>query len=156
LGETALELDGDARRALGEFRRAWDLQEEIARHPRSRNYTKADNHRLLSHAAIKRGIAELSLGHPAEAHVHFQTTRENRQAWTLAEPQNVMARSYLSEAELWLGVASSRLERWPESRQHLDQAIRICDELVCRFADVPGFKGDLAAIYGAYGDALSG
>jgi tetratricopeptide (TPR) repeat protein len=155
LGETALELDGDARRALGEFRRAWDLQEEIARQPRSRDYTKADNHRLLSHAAMKRGIAELSLGHPAEAHAHFRTAWENRRAWTQAEPQNVRARSYLSEAELWLGVASSRLDRWPESRQHLDQAIRICDELVRRFAAVPGFKGDLAAIYRAYGDALS-
>jgi eukaryotic-like serine/threonine-protein kinase len=155
LGETALELDGDAQRALGEFQRAWDLQAEIARHPRSRNYTKADNHRLLSHAAIKLGIAELSLGHPAEAHGHFQTAWENRNAWIQAEPQNAMARSYLSEAELWLGVAGSRLGRWPESRQHLDQAIRICDELVRHFAAVSGFKRDLAAIYGALGDALS-
>jgi tetratricopeptide (TPR) repeat protein len=156
IGEAALQLDGDARRALGEFRRAWDLQEEIARRPRSGNYTKAANHRLLSHAAIKLGFAELSLGHPAEAHAHFQTAWENRQAWTQDEPRDAMARSYLSEAELWLGVSSSRLERWTEARQHLDQAIRICDELVRRFAHVPNFKGDLAVIHEAYGEALSG
>ncbi len=154
LGETALELDGDAQVALGEFRRAWDLQDRIAREPRSGNYSKSDNHRLLSHAALKLGLAELSLGHPAEARAHFQTAWENRKAWTQLEPQDVMARSYLSEAELWQGVASSRLDRWPESRQHLEEAIRICDELVHRFAGEPGFKADLAAIYAAYGDAL--
>jgi serine/threonine-protein kinase len=155
LGEAALELDGDAQRALGEYHRAWDLQEEIARRPRSRNYTKADNHRLLSHAAVKLGIAELSLGHPTKARAHFQTAWENREAWIQAEPQNVMARSYLSEAELWLGVASSRLDRWPESRQYLDQAIRICGELIRRFSAVSSFKGDMAVVCRAYGDSLS-
>jgi serine/threonine-protein kinase len=154
LGETALELDGDAQGALGEFRRAWDLQDRIAREPRSGNYSKADNHRLLSHAAIKMGFAELSLGHPEEARAHFQTAWENRKAWTQLAPQDVMARNYLSEAELWQGVASTRLDRWPESQQHLEEAIRICDELVRRFADEPGFKADLATIYAAYGDAL--
>jgi serine/threonine-protein kinase len=155
LGEASLELDGDAQGALGEFRLAWDLQDRIARQPRSGFYTKADNHRLLSHAAIKLGLAELGLGHPAEAYAQFQTAWENRKAWTQLEPQNVMARSYLSEAELWLGVASNRLDRWTESRQHLEEAIRICDELVHRFAGVPGFKADLATIYAVYGDALS-
>jgi serine/threonine-protein kinase len=155
LGEAALELDGDGRRALEEFQLSWDLQERIAREPRSKNYTKTDNHRLLSHAALKLGLAELGLGHPAEAYAQFQTAWENRKAWTLAAAQDARARSYLSEAEFWLGVASSRLDRWTESRQHLDQAIGICDDLVRRFAREPGFKADLAAIHGSYGDALS-
>ncbi len=154
LGEAALELDGDARAALGEFRLAWDLQERISLQPRSRFYTKADNHRLLSHAAIKLGFAELGLGHPAEAHTHFQTAWENRKAWTEAAPRDAIARGYFSEAELWLGIASSRLDRWTESRQHLDEATRICDELVRHFGGLSGFKADLAAIHGAYGEAL--
>jgi serine/threonine-protein kinase len=154
LGEAALEFDGDAREALGEFRLAWDLQETIARQPRSKNYSKADNHRLLSHAALKLGLAELGLGHPAEAHAHFLTAWDNRKAWTQAAPQDVAARSYLSEAELWLGVACSRLDRLTESRQHLDQALRISDDLASRFPGQAGFKADVAVIHAAYGDAL--
>jgi serine/threonine-protein kinase len=154
LGELAMEVDGDARRALDDLRRAWDLQDRIAREPRSKFYTKADNHRLLSHAAFKLGLAELALGHPADAYAHFRTAMENRKAWTEAAPQDVTARSYLAEAELWLGVAASRLDRWPESRQHLDEAVRITDELARRFGDVSGFKTDLAAVHAAYGDAL--
>ncbi len=155
LGETALELDGDARRALGEFRRAWDLQAEISRHPRSGSYSKADNHRLLSHAAIKLGIAELSLGHPAEAQVQFQTAWENRTAWTKAEPKNVAARSYLSEAELWLAVVSSRLDEWAVSRRHWEQALGIVEALARQFPAVSSFQGDLAEINGEYGDELA-
>ena len=66
LGETALDLDGDAAQARGEFQRTWDIQQQIAQHPRSGYYKDVDNHRLLSHAAIKQGFAEFGLGHPAE------------------------------------------------------------------------------------------
>src|SRR5262249_36367902 len=64
LGDMALEQAGDAARARDEFDRAWKLQEEIALHPRSGNYNKSDNNRILSGIAIKQGTAELSLGHP--------------------------------------------------------------------------------------------
>jgi tetratricopeptide (TPR) repeat protein len=110
LGETALDLDGDARRALDAYRRAWAIQDQIARQPRSGSYTEVDNHRILSHIALKLGVAELSLGHATEARDHFRTARANRLRWTRAEPQNDSARSFLSEAELWLGVASSHLD----------------------------------------------
>ena len=75
--------------ARDEFGRAWKLQEEIALHPRSGNYSKADNHRLLSGIAVKQGSAELSLGHPGLARERCRKARELRQAWTKAEPGNV-------------------------------------------------------------------
>jgi predicted nucleic acid-binding protein len=50
------------------------------------------------------GPAHLSLGHPTVARDWFHRALANRIAWTEAEPQNVAARSYLSEAELWMGV----------------------------------------------------
>src|SRR5262249_28891074 len=155
LGETDLDLDGDARRALEAYRRAWDLQDRIARQPRSGAYTDVDNHRILSHIAIKLGVAELSLGHATEARDHFPTARANRLKWTRAEPQNDSARSFLSEAELWLGVASSHLDDWPAARGHFDQAIGISEELARRYGGDFSIRADLAGILGEYGAALA-
>ncbi len=155
LGETALDLDGDAARALGEFRRSWDLQQQIAQHPRSGYYKDVDNHRLLSHAAIKQGFAEFSLGHPAEAHDRFQAAWEHRTAWLKAKPQDTAAYSYLSQAELWLGVASSHLDDWPGARPHFERALAICQDLAGRFSNDFSFRGDLADVQGAYAEALA-
>jgi tetratricopeptide (TPR) repeat protein len=155
LGETALDLDGDARCALSEYRRAWDLQEQIARQPRSGQYTAVDNRRILSHIAIKLGVAELSLGHATEARDHFRTALSNRLYWTQVEPENLSARSFLSEAEFWLGVASSHLDDWPAACDHFDQAIGICDELARRFSGDFNIRADLAGIFGEYGAALA-
>jgi tetratricopeptide (TPR) repeat protein/predicted Ser/Thr protein kinase len=155
LGETALDLDGDAARARGEFQRSWDLQQQIAEHPRSGYYKDVDNHRLLSHAATKQGLAELSLGHPTEARDRFQAAWEHRTAWLKAKPQDTAAYSYLSQAELWLGVASSHLDDWPAARPHFERAIAICQDLIRRFPTQFHFRGDLADVNGAYAEALA-
>jgi len=155
LGETAQDLDGDAKRARDEFRRAWEIQEQIALHPRSGHFKDVDNHRLLSHIALKLGVAELSLGHPALASEHLKVALEHRTAWSRAEPRNVSARSYVSEADVWLGVAQSHLDDWPAARGYFEQAIRICEELARQFPRDFSFQGDLAAVYGDYGDALA-
>jgi hypothetical protein len=80
-----------------EFRRAWYIQEQIARHPRSGHFKQIDNRRILSHLALKLCKAELALGHPAEARDQFRVAFEYRTAWSEAEPKNVSARSYISE-----------------------------------------------------------
>ena len=147
LGEMALEQAGDAARARDEFDRAWKIQEEIALHPRSGNYKKIDNHRILSGIAIKQGAAQLGLGHPAIARDRFQKAASTYASdWTDAEPQNVSAKSYLSEAEIWLGVAYSHLGDWKSAHPHFDEAIQICRG--ARSADqhpaaIAGFRGDL-------------
>jgi len=155
LGEMALDQGGDAGRARDEFGRAWKLQEEIAVQPRSGNYSKADNHRLLSGIAVKQGTAELSLGHPALARERFQKALELRHAWTKAEPRNVPAQSYLSEAKAWLGSAHSHLADWPNARSHFDEALRTIATLAGQHPEHLGFKGDLASVYGEQGAALA-
>jgi tetratricopeptide (TPR) repeat protein len=154
-GDMALEQAGDAARARDEYDRAWMLQEEIALHPRSGNYSKSDNQRILSGIAIKQGIAELGLGHLARARDRFQKALELRQAWTETEPQNVSAESYKSEAELWLGVALSRLGDWPGASRHLDRAFHICESLAARYPGNVGFQGDIASVREEQGAALA-
>ncbi len=155
LGEMALDQEGDAALARDEFDRAWKIQEEIALHPRSGNYSKADNHRLLSGIAIKQGLAELSLGHPTIARDRFQKALELRQAWTKAEPKNVSAQSYVSEAEVWLGVALSHLADWRNARGHIGESVKICAALAARYPGQLSFKGDLASVYVEQGVALA-
>jgi tetratricopeptide (TPR) repeat protein len=155
LGEMALEQRGDAAQAHDEFDRAWKIQEEISLHPRSGNYSKADNLRLLSGIAIKQATAELGLGHPQQARDRFLKALELRQAWTEAEPRNASAKSYVSEAETWLGVALSHLGDWQGARPHFEQALKICASLAEQFPAHLGFKGDLALVYSDQGQAMA-
>jgi tetratricopeptide (TPR) repeat protein len=154
LGEIALELDGDALLARNELARAWDLQDEIARRPRSGHFKEVDNRRILSGVAVKLGIAELALGHPAEARDRFQRAWDDRTAWSAAEPASIPARSYVSEAELWLGVASSHLGIAAAAPPHFERSIAICRELADRFPKDFSFRADIAAGCREYGLAL--
>jgi len=155
LGEMSLDQAGDAAPARDDFDRAWKIQEEIALHPRSGNYSKADNHRLLSGIAIKQGTAELSLGHPALARDRFEKALELRHAWAKAEPKNESVKSYISEAELWLGVAFSHLGNGQTARRHFEQAVQICAALAERHPGDVSFKGDLASVSGEQGAAMA-
>ncbi len=155
LGEMAMDQAGNAAQARDEFDRAWKIQEEISLHPRSGNYSKTDNHRLLSGIAIKQGTAELALGHAAIASERFQRALELRQAWTTAEPRNASALSYTSEAELWLAVAHSHQGEWQRAQPHFDLAKQICSRLAGEHRENLGFRGDLASVYGEQGAALA-
>ena len=155
LGEMALDQSGDAVRARDEFDRAWKIQEEISLHPRSGNYTKVDNQRILSGIAIKQGTAELALGHAAIACERFQKALELRHAWTKAEPRNASAQSFTSEAAVWLGVAFSHLGDWQKARPHFDEAVQICKSLAGQHPKHVPFRGDLALIFGEQGAALA-
>ena len=155
LGDTALDLDGDAEQSRKDYNRAWDIQDQIARQPRSKQFTDVDNRRILANIELKMGIAELSLGHPAQARDWFRRALANRAAWTDAEPQNVSARSFLSETELWMGIVHTHLDEWPVAQSHFERAAGICDELSHRFPRAMSFRGDVATVRGEYGDALA-
>jgi eukaryotic-like serine/threonine-protein kinase len=155
LGEMALEERGDAAQAHDQFDRAWKIQEEISLHPRSGNYSKTDNHRILSGIAIKQGTALLSLGHPDLARDRFLKALELRHAWTAAEPRNASAKSYLAEAESWVGVALSHLGDWQGARPHFDEALKICAMLAAQHPGHLPFKGDLASVYSEQGAAMA-
>jgi tetratricopeptide (TPR) repeat protein len=154
LGEVALDQGGDAAQARDEFARDWTIQDQIAQHPRSGAYSQADNLRILSGIALKQGIAELALGHPARARDYFQRALDLRYQWTQVEPDNVSAQSYRSEAEVRLGAAYSHQGDWPNARRHIEEAVQICVVLVDRFPGDSSFKGDLASVHYELGMAL--
>ncbi len=155
LGETALDQSCDAARARDDFGRAWQIQEEISLHPKSGDYKAADNDRILSGIAIKQGTALLALGHASPARERFQKSLDLRHAWIKLEPRNGNAKSYASESELWLGVASSQLGDWPDARSHFDQALQICTFLITQHPQHMPFRGDLATIQGELGAMLA-
>jgi hypothetical protein len=76
-------------------------------------------------------------------------------AWTQADPKNVSAESYSSEALLWLGVTDSHLGDLQTARQHFDQALQICTKLAAQHPRHVSFKGDLASVFGEQGAALA-
>jgi serine/threonine-protein kinase len=153
LGDMTLELKGDARAARAHFQQAYDLQKEIATHPRSGQYTALDNKRLLSHAALALGRAELALGDPVAAGRHFEEARELRQAWSDAEPKRADARSYVAEAHLWLGITAARRGEKTASLAHLERALELCEALARQYAQDLSFVVDIADVCGQLGDA---
>src|SRR6185437_2977217 len=77
----------------------------------------------------------------------------HREAWLQAEPNNVAARSYLSEAHYYLGVVGWRLDDLEATQDHFRKALTVCHELAAASPDDFSFQLDLAELYGAYCDA---
>ena len=123
LGEMALEQGGDAAGARDEFDRAWKIQEEIALHPRSGNYTKSDNHRILSGIAIKQGTAELELGHPAAARDRFQKGAAHGEAGPWPTPKTFRRRATRRKPSSGL---ASRSATWATRKTRPGTSTRPC------------------------------
>jgi serine/threonine-protein kinase len=153
LGDMALELQGNARTARERYQEAYDIQKDVAEHPKSNDYTAVDNKRILSHYNIRLGKAELALGDPAAAQRHFEEALSFRQFWVDKQPKSIEAESYLTEAYLWLGVSSWRAGDAKATKKHFEQCLRMVEALDKRFPKSFDFKGDLAEIHGHYGDA---
>jgi eukaryotic-like serine/threonine-protein kinase len=152
LGEMELELNGDARAAHGYFDKGRALQQEVADHPRGRDYTAVDNQRLLSFYEIDLGVADLVVGDPA-ARGHFDKAVALRKAWCEAKPEAVDARSFLSEGAYWSGVAAGLFGDDKASRESFAQATAIARQLATSYPNDFSFRADLAEVLGAWGDA---
>jgi len=153
LGHAALDLEGDGRAARDYYRRARELHQDVADHPRSSNYTEVDLKRILSHDEMPLGKVELYLGDPAAACRHFQEALALRTFWSEAEPQSSEARSYVMEARMWLGVARSHLDEPATMREQFEEALRIGKALAQKHPKDVSFKADLAEVYEFQGDA---
>jgi serine/threonine-protein kinase len=153
LGDLSLEHDGDARAARAYYARAQDLFQEAVTQPRGHDYNPPQGKALLSHYAIHLGKADLVLGDPAAALASFEKCFAYRKAWAEAEPASVPARSYLSEAYLWIGIVSWHLGDAKAMREHFGKCVAICEDLSRQYPKDFSFKSDLAEVYGAYGDA---
>jgi serine/threonine-protein kinase len=153
LGDMELELHGDARAAREHFRRATDLRQEIADHPRSGDFDERDNQIGLSHLELRLGKAELELGDPSAARTHFRKSVELRRAWSEAKPELPEGVSYLAEACLWLGIASWHQEDATAAEESLGQAVRLCEGLFRKNPGAFWYQADLAEVQGFLGDA---
>jgi serine/threonine-protein kinase len=153
LGDMALELDGDVHTARKYYREGYDIQQAIAAQPHGKDYTEADNKRLLSHYAVRSGKVELATGDLPAARRDFEEALQLRRSWMSMAPTNVQAQSFLSEVYLWLGVLAGREDDLKEAKRNFDQCLKMCGTLAERFPNSWSFKTDLAEAYGHHGDA---
>jgi serine/threonine-protein kinase len=153
LGSMSLELNGDVPAARRYFQKGRDLQQDVADHPRGRDYSASDNRRLLSFYELDLGTTELAAGRPAEARAHFEKCRDLRRAWSEAEPKNIPARSYLSEVYLRLGTVRWHLGDARGARADLAQSLKLSRDLAENYPQDSSFRADVADILGAQGDA---
>jgi eukaryotic-like serine/threonine-protein kinase len=154
MGKMELALKDDAHSARAHFVEAHKLQQAIVDKPTANcRHSQADHHRLLANYDLQTGIADLQLGRPAEAQKSFSAALAHREAWVQAEPEKVEARSYLSEAQWWLGIVGWHLNDLNAAQDHYRKALAICHDLYKRFPNAFDFQEDLAQIYGSYCDA---
>ena len=154
LGNVALDLDGDAQTARKHYAQARALHQEVLDKPRSNFYTPVQIKRVLSHDDVHLGKALLALGDPAAGRKCFELALGYRELWAADEPKNVAARSYIMEAHMWLGIASSQLADNKAVTHHFDEALRMGSSLIANHPKDISFKGDLAEVHGARADAL--
>jgi tetratricopeptide (TPR) repeat protein/predicted Ser/Thr protein kinase len=152
LGDMALELNGDAAAAHKYYWEAYELQKDVAEHPRNNFYSETDNKRLLSHADVRLGKAALALGDLDAARKHFEQAQEFRLFWQEKSPSPEVE-SYLSEVSMWLGVTAARRGNAEAAAKHFGKSLEWCEALAKRFPKDVSFKADLAEIYGRLGDA---
>jgi tetratricopeptide (TPR) repeat protein/tRNA A-37 threonylcarbamoyl transferase component Bud32 len=154
LGDAAQNADGDLRGAVARYTEARDLHRDILDHPRGGQRKPVDSRIAIAHNDVRLGRAYLALGQPAEARKCFEEAVACRQAWIDEEPSALEARSWMTEAREWLGIACSHLGDEKGMREHLGAALHVNEGLVVIYPKELGYKGDLSEMQGAWGDAL--
>ncbi|HVS35818.1 MAG TPA: protein kinase, partial [Gemmataceae bacterium] len=154
LGDMQLELNGDARAAHEYYEKGRALQQDVADHPRSGDYTELKNTVLLSHYETSLGKADLALGDDASARDHFDKALSMRRKWCASQqPVSAEARSYLTEALSCRGTVAALLGDAKKAQDCFDEAVSVSRGLVePNLAYLP-FQADLADVLGACGDA---
>jgi serine/threonine protein kinase len=153
LGDVPLVVNGDPRDALRLYTRAREVDMAVLQRPGRRREewrSKLD----VSHTDVRMAWALLALGQPAEGRKYLEEARVHRQFWRDLDPQSWEPSNYLMEVRLWLGVSGAHLGDEKAAREHFAEALRLGEDLMKRHPDVPRFKGDMAEVQGAYGDAL--
>jgi serine/threonine-protein kinase len=154
LGDIALEMQGDPRAARDYFQQGRKLQHDVFTHPHGHDYTVLKNKILLSHHDVRVGRACLQMGDLPETARHFQEALDYRKEWMEADKASAEARSFASEAYLWLGVTAWHQGNGKASRENLQKALDLTQKLAEKDPKDGSFKADLADIHGARGDAL--
>jgi tetratricopeptide (TPR) repeat protein len=156
LGHAAMELEGDALTALAHYREARRLHDEIRTTPRSGEYTDIKIKQLISHDDIHLATALLALGEPTEARKFLLESSAFREEWRASEPnvESGESRSYIMQAEMFLGVAAWHLGDEAGAKTCFARAVGIAEELIKELKDTLPYKADLAEALGYQGDSL--
>ena len=155
LGHVDLDLNGDAWAARAWYLEARQMHLRVFSFPQTRFYKEVDANRILASDDIPLGRAA-SDAWPTDrgGKLFEEAALSNRLFWLKVQPNLVAARSYVMEAHLWLGITASRLGDDKGMAKQFRKALDVGDYLVKTYPNAFWFKGDLAEVQGAYGDAL--
>jgi serine/threonine-protein kinase len=156
LGDMAMDLTGDVAAARARYKEAYDLQKEIIKSPRGREYSQADKNRLLWEALFGLGKISLSGGDLVQAHKDFEEAKSTSQLWRQAvgNGNTSGADSSLAGDHLYLGVLADLEGNAREAKSNIDECLRLCNALAKEFPNFLEYKMDLAESYGLEGDVL--
>jgi serine/threonine-protein kinase len=154
LGDIALELNGDARKAHEHYLKARALHEEIRTHPREVDYTPLAIKIAVSHDDTRLGQVLLVLGQAAQAHKRLHDALVYREEWLADKPDNAEARSYIMESHMYLAIVAWHRGDAPATCEHFGKSLKIGRELVAESQGYIPFEIDLVEVEGNYGDAL--
>ena len=156
LGDVALNMEGDAHRALTHFLAARDLHEEIRLHPKNDDFKPFQIKITLAHDNVRAGRAYVALGQAGKAKPLFEEALKYFTEWLDSAPKDRRTEpsGYVFETQMMLGIASSYLGDAKGVDEHFVIALGIGKELLTTFPDHLPFKIDNADAKGAYGDAL--
>jgi serine/threonine protein kinase len=158
LGDVALKMEGDARRALPHYLASRDLHEEVRLHPKSSDFKPLEIKISLAHDDVRVGRAYVALGQARKAMPFLDEALKYFTEWLESEPKDKQTEpsGYIFETQMMLGMASSHLGDAKGVDEHFGLALNIGKKLLEDFPDFLPFKIDNADSKGAYGDALLG
>jgi tetratricopeptide (TPR) repeat protein len=158
LGDVAMNMEGDASRALTHFLASRVLHEEVRLHPKSGDFKPLDMKITLAHDDVRVGRAYVALGQAGKAMPFFDEALKCFTEWLESVPKDSRTEpsGYIFETQMMLGIASSHLGDAKGVDEHFGLALGIGKGLLVNFPDFLPFKIDNADAKGAYGDALLG
>jgi serine/threonine-protein kinase len=150
LGDTTLEVSGDAPAARDYYRQALEVEQDLIDHPRNGTYSEADGWRLLANYRHALANADVLLGGPAAAREQLLQALELRERLAARQSQ---FRSLLADTYEALGDVSWRLSD-AATDDYYRKALAIRDELRAKAPASPAVQAALAHAYSGHGDAL--
>jgi tetratricopeptide (TPR) repeat protein len=156
LGEISQERGRDMTAALGYYRKALALWEELYHHPNGGEgkLDPAAVKRALAEAHTRVGVMLLRLGDPAGSLAPFQAALRLREELADADPKNEVVRQDLARTYNAVGEVSSLTRDAAAAKTYYEKCLRLREALYQAHPDSPAQKRELAAACGNFGDVF--